>query len=244
MTLMEHLGELRTRLFVAILSIAVGTVIGWFLYTPVFNFLTNPFCGFIMQHRTLAIDPANPCKVAFTSAVDPFMLKIKLATYIGFCIALPVTLFELWRFITPGLTSRERRYAIPFVLSSLLLFILGAAFAMFTLPKALSFLLGFAGTERFTLVLTATTYLSFVMLIIAVFGLSFEFPVVLVALVAANVLSSARLRKWRRYAILGIAIFAAVITPSQDWFTMSAMMVPLILFYELAILIARFIMKK
>jgi len=114
---------------------------------------------------------------------------------------------------------------------------------MLTLPKGLGFLLGFAGTSRLFSVLSISKFLSFVMLLIAAFGLSFEFPLVLVSLTAVGVLNSQRLRKWRRTAILLIALFAAVITPSQDWFTMTAMMVPLLIFYEISILIAR-LMKK
>lgn len=245
MTLLEHLGELRNRLIISVLAVGIGAIVGWFLYAPVFNFLTDPYCNFIQHYPQLGVKHGH-CNggFMFTTVIAPFMLKIKLATYIGFAIALPVTLYQIWRFITPGLNPNERRYAVPFVVASVLLFVMGAVFAMLTLPKALAFLLGFAGTSRFTLLLTADKYVSFVLLLISVFGLSFEFPVVLVALVAAGVLSSEKLRRWRRYAVFGIAVFAAVITPSQDWFTMSAMMVPLLVFYELSILVSRFVLKK
>ena len=243
MTVVEHLEELRTRLFISIGSIGVGAVAGWFLFRLVFDFLSNPYCDFITTHPQLAVNPARPCQLYATSIVEPFLLKIKLVTFIGIAIALPVILYEFWRFVTPGLTSRERRYAIPFVLSSLFLFALGAAFGILTLPKGLAFLLGFAGTERINTILSITRYVDFVMLLIAAFGLSFEFPLVLLFLTFVGVLSSRKLRDWRRYAILTIAILAAVITPSQDWFTMTAMMVPLIVFYELSILIARLLKK-
>jgi sec-independent protein translocase protein TatC len=129
------------------------------------------------------------------------------------------------------------------VLSSLVLFGLGGWFALLTLPRGLNVLLGFAGSNRVLLLLTFDKYLGFVMLLILGFGVSFEFPVVLISLTAAGVLSTARLREWRRYAILGIAVFAAVITPSADWFSMSAMMVPLIGFYELSILVGRLLKR-
>jgi sec-independent protein translocase protein TatC len=243
MTVVGHLEELRTRLIVSVGAVALGAVGAWFLYPRVFRFLSNPFCRFMVRHPTLAIDPKQPCQLAFTSPVEPFLIKIKLVAFLGVILALPVVLYELWMFVTPGLTSRERRFALPFVLSSLALFTLGAWFAMLTLPKGLDFLLGFAGTTRIVAVLTIGKYLAFVVLLIVAFGVSFEFPLILIFLALVGVLSSRKLRQGRRYAVLAIAVFAAVITPSQDWFTMSALMVPLIVFYELSILITRLLKK-
>jgi sec-independent protein translocase protein TatC len=157
-------------------------------------------------------------------------------------IALPVVLYQIWGFIVPGLTKRERRMAVPFVATSVFLFALGALLAYLTLPKGLSFLLGFAGSQ-FVPLLTGDRFLSFVMLVALAFGLSFEFPIVLVFLAEAGVVSSRKLRDWRRGAILFIAVFAAVITPSADPYTMTAMMVPMILFYEAAIIVARLLKK-
>ena len=240
MTFVEHLDELRRRLIISIVAIALGAVVGWFLYKPVFNILSNPFCDFVRHARRLAIDPRHPCRLVYLSVAEPFLTKIKLVVFLGFALALPVVLYQVWRFITPGLTARERRFALPFVASSVVLFALGAWLAIVTLPKALSFLLGFAGTTRLVAVLSIAKYVSFLILLILAFGLTFEFPLVLTSLTFVGVLSSAKLRAWRRYAYLLIAIAAAVITPSQDWFTMTAMMVPLIVFYELSILISRF----
>jgi sec-independent protein translocase protein TatC len=244
MTLMEHLGEMRSRLVISVLAVAVGAVIGWFLYAPVFSFLQHPYCEIIKANPKLAISQNAGCKFVFNSAVAPFLIKLKIVTFIGFAIAAPVVLYQLWRFITPGLNPKERRYAIPFVVASILLFFLGAYFGIFTLPKALNFLLGFAGTDTLVSALDVSKYMTFVFFMILAFGLSFELPVILVSLTAAGILSSARLRKWRRGAMVGIAVFAALITPTQDWFTMTAMMVPLLIFYEMSILIARFVLKK
>lgn len=239
MTLIEHLSELRNRLFIAIGAVAVGAVAGWFLYAPVFRFLRQPFCDFMVDHPQLAINPEDPCRLVYSTPTEPFLLKIKVVLFLGLAIALPIVLYELWRFVTPGLTQRERRYAIPFVVSSVFLFILGAAFAFWTLPKALNFLLGFAGTEGFVAALSIDKYIGFTLLVMLAFGLSFEFPVVLISLTVVGVLSSRQLAHWRRNAILLIAVAAAVITPSQDFVTMTAMMVPLIIFYEASIWIAR-----
>jgi sec-independent protein translocase protein TatC len=151
-------------------------------------------------------------------------------------------LYEVWAFIVPGLTKRERRMAIPFVLSSVLLFVLGALVAYWTLPKALNFLLGFAGSQ-FAPLLTADRFLTFVMLVALSFGLAFEFPIALVFLLMAGVVTTRQLRDWRRGAILFIAVFAAVITPSSDPYTMLAMTIPMVLFYEAAIIVGRLLKR-
>ncbi len=245
MTVVEHLDELRRRLVISVMALGVGGIAGWFLFPSVFTALTNAFCDFMSEpaHRVLALDPRNPCKLAYNTIPEPFLMKIKLVAFIAFVVALPVILYQFWRFVTPGLLPRERRYAAPFVLVSIGLFVLGGWFAMLTLPKGLDFLLGFAGTERVVIVLSIAKYIGFVMLLIVAFGAAFEFPVILVSLTLAGVLSSQQLRRARRYAVLGISVAAAVITPSQDIFTMTAMMVPLLIFYELSILISR-ILKR
>jgi sec-independent protein translocase protein TatC len=243
MTVVEHLTELRRRLVFAILAVVLGMIGGWFLYPHVFHAALNPFCDFMRDHPGVALDPKDPCKVVFLSITEPFITKIKVVGFLGLVLALPVVLFQLWRFITPGLTERERRYAIPFVIASLVLFALGGLMAYITLPKGLNFLLGFAGTSDIKFVMSTGKYLGFVMLILLAFGAAFEFPLILISLTLVGVLSSRKLRDWRRYALVLIAVIAAVITPSQDWFTMTALMVPLLIFYELSILVAR-ILKK
>ncbi len=243
MPVLEHLAELRTRLIICVVAVALGSIAGWFLYRPVFDLLTNPFCSFMRAHPNVAANPKHPCALVYLGVVEPFMVKLKVTVFCGLALALPVLLYQLWHFITPALKPGERKFALPFVLASILLFVLGGLFAMVTLPRGLGFLLGFAGTSRVQLVLSVGRYLGFVTLLIAAFGASFEFPLVLISLTLVGVLSSRKLRQWRRYALVGIAVFAAVITPSQDWFTMSAMMVPLILFYELAILVSRLLKR-
>jgi sec-independent protein translocase protein TatC len=244
MTLVEHLGELRTRLLIALGAIAIGALIGWFLYEPIFRFLTNQYCTFMTSHPQLAVDPKEPCRLAYTSVLEPFTTKIKIVTFTGLILALPVVLWEVWGFVVPGLSDRERKFAVPFVLSSMVLFGLGAWFGLVTLPRALNFLLGFAGTTRVFFVMSVGKYVSFVVLVVGAFGLSFEFPLFLISLMAVGVMSSESLiRHWQMW-VVGIAVFAAIITPSQDWFTMSAMMVPLLLFWGLAILVGRYILKR
>jgi sec-independent protein translocase protein TatC len=243
MTVVEHLSELRRRLFVIVAAVLLGGVGGWFLYGTVFDLLSDPFCDFMRGHPELAVNPERPCDLVYLSVTEPFLVKIKVVAFLGLLLALPVVLYQLWRFVTPGLLPKERKYAAPFVLVSLALFALGAWFALLTLPRGMEFLLGFAGTTRITAVLSIAKYIGFVTWMILAFGLAFEFPVVLVSLTMVGVLSSRQLRRWRRYAVLILAVIAAVVTPSQDAITMTALMVPLLVFYELSILIARLLKK-
>jgi sec-independent protein translocase protein TatC len=151
--------------------------------------------------------------------------------------ASPIWLFQLWRFVTPGLYRHERRYASTFVAASVLLFAMGAAFAYLTLPKSLHFLLGLANGDIASL-LPFNNYLSFFMGMVLVFAISFELPLLVVMLNLVGVLSAERLRGWSRAIIFAIFVFAAVATPSQDPFTMLALSVPMCLLYGVAVLIA------
>jgi sec-independent protein translocase protein TatC len=237
MTLVEHLEELRYRLIVAVVAIAVGSVVGWALYDRVADLLLDPYCDYYEtippSRRT-----TRECTLFFSEALGAVLLKLKLVGYLGLFLALPVVLYQLWAFVVPGLTKRERRLAIPFVVSSVLLFALGALFAYWSLPRALGFLLGFAGDIASPL-LTGDRFFSFVVLLAFSFGIAFEFPILLIFLQAAGVVAPAQLRSWRRFAILSIVVFAAIITPSGDPYTLLAMSVPMVLFYEAAIIIGR-----
>jgi sec-independent protein translocase protein TatC len=239
MSVVEHLGELRRRLIISIAAVAVGAAGGWLLYGRVFSLLSDPYCSFMQSHPQLANNPQNPCALFFTTVTEPLFIKLKVAAFIGLVLALPVVLYQVWRFVTPGLMPNERRYAVPFVLVSLFLFALGAVFAYLLLPRGLTFLLGFAGTTRVSTVISIGRYVSFVTLVILAFGVAFEFPVVLTSLALTRVITTRQLRRARGYALLLVGVFAAVITPTGDAFTMLALMVPLIIFYELSIVIAR-----
>jgi sec-independent protein translocase protein TatC len=237
MTLVEHLEELRRRLIISCVAIAAGAAVGWFLYPPVIDLLREPFCDTV-RSLPRASQPPTHCQFVFSGAVDPVFVKLKVVVFLGLLFALPIVLYQLWAFIVPGLTKRERRMAVPFIASSMVLFLLGVLIAYLTLPKALGFLLGFAGGD-FVPLLTASSFLSFVVLVALAFGASFEFPIVLIFLSLVGVLSSRKLRDWRRYAIFGISVFAAVITPSADPYSMLAMMIPMVVFYEAAIIVTR-----
>ena len=241
MSIIEHLDELRYRLVMAVGAIGLGSIAGWFLYDPVIRLLIGPYCDYwekIPPSQRVTED----CSLFFNSAIAGVLIKLKVVVFLGLGLALPVVLYQLWAFVVPGLKSRERRMAIPFVLSSTILFAMGAVVAYLTLPKALSFLLGFAGVG-FVPLLTGDQFLSFVILVAVAFGLSLEFPLVLIFLSIVGILSSQKMRKSRRPAILLIAIFAAVITPSSDPYSMLAMMIPMYLFYEGAIIVTRLMGK-
>jgi sec-independent protein translocase protein TatC len=237
MSLVEHLEELRYRLIVSLAAVVAGATVGWFLYERLVDVLQDPYCDYL-EGVPDAQRVTEECTFVFSGVLDAPVIKLKMVAFMGLFFALPVVLYQLWAFIVPGLTKRERRLAIPFVLSSVLLFALGALFAYLTLPRALEFLLGFAG-ENFTSLLTGDRYFTFVMLVALSFGLAFELPIALMFMNAAGVVSTTQLRQWRRGAILAIAIIAAVITPSSDPYTMLAMAVPMWLFYELAIIVGR-----
>lgn len=233
MTVVEHLSELRSRLMISIAAVAVGAV---------FCFIfANHIIGWFLDFYTNATDRKQNAFI-FTGPIDAFATRIKVATYGGIVLAMPVWLWELWRFITPGLKPKEKRYAVPFVISSVALFVIGGVVALFTLEPALNFLLNAGGDSQRAL-LTADKFLSLVSLMIVAFGIAFEFPVVLMFLLIARVITTRQLRQWRRWAIVGIFAFAAVITPSQDPYSLFLMAIPLYAFYEVCIIIGR-IMKR
>jgi len=234
MTVFEHLGEFRRRLMISILAVVVaGTIV--FIFAP-------EIINWLIQFYNDSAPKGTPNKFIFTGPLDAFATRLKIATYGGIVLALPVWLWQLWRFITPGLTRNEKKYAVPFILSSIVLFVIGGMVALLTLEPALKFLLNIGGADLQPL-LTADKYISLVSLMILAFGLSFEFPVILVFLLIARVLTTAQLRHWRRYAAVIIVAFAAIITPSQDPYSLFMLAVPMYLFYEASIVIGRF-MKR
>lgn len=240
MTVIEHLTELRRRLIICMWAIGGGSIGGWFLWDPFLKLVQEPYCNFIATHPSQA--PTSGCGLVFLGPFDGFTVRMKSTLFLGLVVALPIVLYQLWAFIVPGLSSKEKRWSIPFVVSSFVLFIAGGVLAYFILPKSLDFLLSFAG-EAATPVLTIDRYVGFVTLLTLAFGLSFLFPVVLVFLELIGLVSPQTLGHYRRYAILIISIISAVITPGTDMVSMVAMMVPMYVFYEAAIVIGR-LMKR
>lgn len=226
MTLWEHLAELRSRLLKCIAAVLAGAVIGWFLYPYAFSFLTHP----------LNVDPK--AFIIAGSPIAPLLTRIKIAGYLGIIMAMPVLIWQLWRFVTPGLYPHEKRYAVPFTVGALIFFLLGATVAYISLEPALKFL-NAVGGSHIKPVYNISDYLKLVVLMIIIFGIGFEFPVLLVALEIAGVLKPQQLSHARRWAIVGIVVVSAVITPSSDPFSMLALAIPLYVFYEGAIVFGR-----
>jgi sec-independent protein translocase protein TatC len=242
MSLIDHLKELRHRLLICIWALLAGSVAGFFLYEPAMRLIQSPYCDFLRDHPDKAPLQQQGCVLIFSGAIDGFLITVKVIIFLALLVALPVLLYQLWAFIMPGLTDRERRWAIPFVAMSLVLFLLGGLAAYLTLPKALGFLLG-AGGDFVNPLLTVDKYVGFVIFTILAFGLGFEFPILLISLTAAGVLTSQTMRRYRRQVALGLAIFAAVITPSPDPISMLALLIPLYLFYEGAIIVSRLLKR-
>lgn len=232
MPLIEHLNELRSRLIKMILAVAVGAVIVWIFYDPVLSFLRLP------------LDEADPdARLILTDPLQGLSTRLKISGYGGIALATPVLLWQVWRFITPGLYPRERRLAVPFVLSGVALFVLGAGLAYWTLPRALDFLISIGGQE-FDAFFTPDRYFQLITYMMLAFGIGFEFPIVLVFLQLAGVVSYRTLASWRRYAVILIVVLVAVITPSGDPISLMALSVPMYLFYELSIVIGRIMTRR
>ena len=231
MTVVEHLTELRNRLIIALLAVAAGAAVAFVLYNRILDLLLAPYCD-------LPRRPPGPCTLFIQDPLEGFATRLRVATWTGLFLASPVVLFQLWRFVTPGLNPNEKRYAVPFVVASVTLFSLGGVLAMLTLPRALDFLVSVGGPNLET-IFSPSKYLRLVILMMAAFGVAFEFPVLLVFVELAGVLSSRRLASWRREAVVVIFVVAAVITPSQDPYSLLFMAVPMYLFYEGSILIGR-----
>jgi sec-independent protein translocase protein TatC len=237
LTLLEHLDELRKRLFWAILALAIGILVAAIFNSLVFELLLWP----LKQVHGL---PKTAYQITTFSPAEPFMVSLKVWIVAGIILASPFLIWQLWAYVGPAFSSNQKHYFYPVVGACTGLFLGGVVFGyLVVLPKGLQFLLGF-GSGYFNVQNRASDYLTFVALFVLVFGLVFEMPVVLVLLAKVGVIDDVFMRKNRRYAIVILAIVAAVITPSQDAFSMLAMFVPLVVLYEISIWLARMVQPK
>ena len=238
MTVVEHLTEFRSRLIKSLLALAVGGAVCWVLYPWILDLLLRPYCEtFPIEQRVDSglFGPEGGCSLFVTDPLEPFSVRLTVAGYGGLAAAMPIVLWQAWQFVAPGLYKSEKRYAVPFVISGAVLFVGGVSLAYWSLPRALDFLALIGGADLVSL-FSPRRYLSFVVKMMAAFGVAFQFPIALIALQAVGVLSNRMLRKNRSYAVIGVVALVAVITPSGDPLTLIVLSVPMYAFYEFSIL--------
>ncbi len=239
MSLGDHLGELRMRLIRSILAVALGAAAILAFYDPVLRFLTRPYRNLCDERSDFNCDGS----LFALGPLDGLSARMKIAGYGGLILALPVLLWQIWRFIVPALSSKEKKYTIPFIASSVILFASGCALAYWTLSRALEFLISWSGTDV-NQAFQITKYVSLVTLMILAFGVGFLTPLLIVFLQLAGVLTPKTLLKQWRIAIVAIFFTAAVITPSGDPITLMALGLPLTLLYFVAIFVGFLATRK
>ncbi|GAB2453573.1 twin-arginine translocase subunit TatC [Xylanimonas ulmi] len=230
MPLRGHLRELRTRSLWVAVGLAVGALLGWALYDPLLALLTRPLhLAASTEHRDIALN--------FTALGAPLDIRLKVSLFLAVLVTCPWWLYQVWAFITPGLTARERRYAVGFLGAAVPLFLGGGALAWWVLPHAVNILASFApeGTSQ---LVNAQDYLTFVMRLVLAFGVAFVAPVLLVALNLAGVVRHEPLARGWRWAVLAAFVFAAVMTPTPDALTMVLVAAPICALYFAALGVA------
>jgi sec-independent protein translocase protein TatC len=223
MSLFDHLRELQRRLFRSAVAIVVGSAIGWYFYQPIFSWLHQPLNPVIEQARA----EGRPITLAVTGVTDAFTLQLKISLAVGVILALPVWLYQLWRFVAPGLKGNEKRWAYGFAAAATPLFLGGVALGYAVMPKMLEVLLGFT-PQSVANIISVDFYLSFVLQILLFFGFGALVPLLLVMLNFAHVLSARRFIGWWRSIVVGCFIFAAVATPTGDPITMTLVAGPVL----------------
>jgi sec-independent protein translocase protein TatC len=222
MTLVGHLTELRNRLVKSVIAIALGTAVGFWFWKDIRNILIRPL--------QIASEGAD-ASVQVLGPGDAFVIALRISVITGIILAMPVILFQVWRFVAPGLTESERRTTRPWIPIALAFFVLGVGLAYFILPFATTFLLGFTD-EVMVANFAAAPYFDFVTTMFLVFGLIMEFPILLYGLSRVGIVTSARLTAARRQVALGIAVFAAAITPGGDLVSPIALGVTMYVLFE------------
>ncbi|OFO21621.1 twin arginine-targeting protein translocase TatC [Corynebacterium sp. HMSC056F09] len=239
MTLVQHLQELRRRIVISLLALVVGAIVGFVWYqnapfnmAPLGEILRGPYCSLPEESR-VSFSADGECRLLATSPFEMLMLRMKVGALAGVVLASPVWLYQTWAFIVPGLHKNERRYTFLFVSTAVLLFVLGAVLAYVILSVGLEFLMGM-GSEYQTAALTGERYFYFLLTLLLIFGVSFEIPLLVVSLNLLGVLEYDDVKDKRRIIIVAIMVFAAVVTPGQDPFSMLVLACALVLLVEMA----------
>lgn len=239
-SLVDHLSELRNRIIVSAVALLLGVIVAIVFNNRVFDLLLGP----LTAAAKLGNLPESVTKIITFSPAEPFLVSLKVWTYVGVILASPVVIYEFWAFVGPAFAPTRRRQLIPIVAACAFLFLGGIAFGyLVVLPRGLAWLLGFNG-DFFQVQNRASDYFSFAAWFLVAFGAVFELPLVLVMLVKLQIIHTRVLRKNRRIAIVLLAILAMVATPSQDAFSMLAMLIPLLFLYEISIIIGRVIERR
>ncbi len=234
LALTEHLRELRDRLIKSLIAVGVGFALCYAVIEPIFSFLAKPLDDILPPGTTLI----------FTSYPEAFFTYIKLALVCGIFVTSPVILYQMWAFIAPGLYEHEKKWAMPFVISSTVFFVGGAMFGYFVVfPAAFNFLAGYANSNL-ALFPSMAEYFTLTIRLLLGFGIAFELPILMVFLGLVGIIDASMLRKNRKYAILIIFTAAAIITPTPDILNQVLLAGPLLLLYELSILLVWLIARK
>jgi sec-independent protein translocase protein TatC len=234
MPLVDHIRELRSRLVKAALAITLGAIVGLVYFHPIWSFIQHPYCAAVIKGHTGCNRLGH--ELIVNNILDPFNLRVEVAFIVGLIIASPVWLYQLWKFISPGLYSRERKWTYLFVLIAAPLFVGGAALAYLAMSRGLQYLLNLTPTGIISLP-NIDTYFSYMTWMLVGFGLAFELPLLLVMLNLAGVLHHAWFRRWRRVMIFVVFVFAGIASPSPDPLTMLLLAVPCLVLCEVAELI-------
>ena len=242
--LIEHLTELRNRLIRSVVAFAICMILAFMVASPIFNFLANPIVN-ILKMNGQAPD------LIFTGLQQGFMVNIRISLFGGFILSFPYISFQLWKFVAPGLYRDEKKAFLPFLIASPLLFLLGAAFSFYiVMPLAFDFFLGFQQKNEdisdlvgITYLGTINEYLGLTMKFIIAFGLCFQLPVLLTLMGKAGLVSSEALAKSRKYAVVGILVLAAIVTP-PDVITQIILFTVVYALYEISVILVKWVEKK
>lgn len=249
MPLTEHLSDLRKRIVVSLAAILIGFILSFSYSEEIFRFLTLPLRSEIklsISYPFVLLAPTkmqNPSLV-FLAPAEAFWMHMKVSLVVAVILALPVVFHQLWKFVSPGLLQKEKKYVLPFIVTATSLFLAGAAFCLlFVLPFAMGFLLTYK-TASMTPMLSVGNYVDFCLKFIIAFGAIFELPIVIVFLTRMGIVTPKALAKNRKYAILLAFIIAAILTPTPDAFNQTLMAVPIYVLYEAGIVVSRLFIRK
>jgi len=237
MPLLEHLGELRTRLLYSMVGFVLAFLFCFYFWKPVLDLVTAPL-------ERACVAQGKPCPVIYTSLIEPFFTQVKIGAFGALCITFPLIAAQLYKFMAPGLYKKERLALVPFLIATPIMFAVGATFLYFVLlPLALHFFVSYQQYANIELMPKIGEYIDLVMKLVFAFGLCFELPVILTLLAKVGIVSSQGLRDKRRYAIIIVTVVAAVFTP-PDAISMVSLALPMIGLYEISIWLAKSVEKK